>query len=77
MMDKIVMMKQEREKRGEDIKRFKQFYKEYKSQKPLHVLMEEEFKEKIELPMIEERKNRMLLRPHNKKPTLEELNEHQ
>jgi DNA primase large subunit len=41
------------------------------------VLMEEEFKEKIELPMIEERKNRMLLRPHNKKPTLEELNEHQ
>lgn len=45
-------MKQEREKREDDIKRFREFYREYKHQKPLHVLMEEEYKEKIELPLL-------------------------
>lgn len=34
-------------------KKFQEFLKAYKETKPMHELMEEEYKNKIELPMLE------------------------
>lgn len=44
--------------------------KAYKSVKPLHVLMEEEYRNKFELPMLEESKKRLSEIKHKVKPSL-------
>ncbi len=50
--------------------------KEYKKAKPTHVLMEEVYKQKVILPALEESKAKMESLTHRKKPTLEEINDH-
>lgn len=50
--------------------------KEFKKVKPKHVLIEEEYREKVELPAIQQARKKMELLTHRKKPTLEEINDH-
>lgn len=38
--------------------------------------MEEEYREKVELPKIEESRKKLEMLTHRKKPTLEEINMH-
>lgn len=48
-----------KEERKTQQQKYKEFLKAYKSTKPLHVLMEQEYKQKIELPMLEENKRKL------------------
>lgn len=61
---------QKKKEREEQMEKFKEFMKVYKSSKPLHVLMEEEYTQKFVLPAIEEN-NKKLEEFHAKtKPSL-------
>lgn len=51
--------------------KFKEFMKVYKSSKPMHVLMEEEYTEKFVLPTIEENKKKLEEFHAKTKPSLE------
>lgn len=72
-------VEENRKKREEQNQKFKEFLRVYKSSKPLHELMEEQYVNKVELPMLEE--NRRKLEEYRElskvKPSLEEINEHE
>lgn len=73
---KIETLRQGEQQRRQSDQKFRDFLKEFKRAKPLHVLMAEEYREKVELPRIEESRRKLELLTHRKKPTLEEINLH-
>ena len=59
VMKRMENLKIKEEERNEQNYKFRAFLKEFKNSKPLHELMEEEYKEKIELPQLEESRKKL------------------
>ena len=63
-------VEKQKERKEQNLK-FKQFLKAYKEAKPMHVLMEEEYHRKFELPILEQNKKKLEEYKQKVKPTLE------
>lgn len=59
MQKHIDTLKKQEEERKEAHEKYKLFLKEFKKIKPKHVVLEEEYKQKVELPAIEDTKKKL------------------